>query len=398
MAKLHGRTQRREPTRKAKSTIRTVARGAGAEARTRRAVRAHALPLSRGGGGPCYLSHVIATSIEQIRRWARTACPLSGLYGRVRDLSRPYGRVRDLSCPYGRVRDLSLAIVVVLTGCGRDEDPPHLVRKTIGTDGGLISSHDGVLTIVLQAGALTEATEIEVFPSDEPPRVFGPAYRVRPNVPLEIDAEVTYRRVLPEDPKDTDIAAIRLEDYENENGWWRPLPRLEVDAEHDLVLSLDSELSLYYALLEDSNGPDGNDETDTGGESSSDDSPVTDDSASDTAESTGPVILSHAADIQPIWDAHCLGPGCHEPPSPGNGLVLSEDAYAHIVGVPAFGANRPFIDPGDPDHSYIVNKIEGEQLDPDVNGTGSPMPLAMDPLSDEQVELIRLWIEQGALE
>lgn len=322
----------------------------------------------------CYLSHVIATSIERIR-----------LHGRVRDL---IGRWARASC----------AVVVALTGCGRDEEPPNLVRKTIGTDGGLISSYDGVLTIVLQAGALTEATDIEIFPSDEPPRVFGPAYRVRPNIPLEIDADITYRRVLPEDPEDTDIAAIRLEDYENENGWWRPLPRLEIDEANDSVLSLDSELSLYYALLEDSNGPDGNDETDAGVESSSDDAPATDDSASDTADTTGEVILSHAADIQPIWDEHCLGPGCHEPPSPGNGLVLSEDAYANIVGVPAFGANRPFIDPGDPDHSYIVDKIEGNQLDPDVNGTGSAMPLAMDPLSEAQRELIRLWIEQGALE
>ena len=290
---------------------------------------------------------------------------------------------------------VSCVLAVALAGCGDDPEPAKLVRKAIGTDGGLISSHDGVLTIVIQAGALSETTTIEIFPSDEPPLVFGPAYRVRPNIPLEVDAEIEYRRVLPADPEDTEIAAIRLADYENDNGWWRPLPRIVLDVEHDSVLALDSELSLYYALLEDANGPDDDDSEDDGVESSSDGG-TTEDSGPTTDSTTGPDPISHATDIQPIWTARCLGPGCHEQPSPGGGLVLAGDAYENIVGVFATGANRQLVAPGNPDGSYMVNKLDGSFDDPEVNGSGGPMPLVMDPLSDAELELIRTWIEQGA--
>ena len=109
--------------------------------------------------------------------------------------------------------------------CG-DPDPDDLVRKTIGPRGGLISSYDQVLTIVLQPGALERELEIEVFPSDEPPPIFGPAYRVRPQVELLVDAEITYRRVLPSNPNAATVAAIRLDDYTAEMGHWVPLTRL----------------------------------------------------------------------------------------------------------------------------------------------------------------------------
>jgi hypothetical protein len=292
---------------------------------------------------------------------------------------------------------VSFALGVALSGCGDDAEPPHIVRKSIGPDGGLITSHDGVLTIALLEGALPETTTVEVFPSDEPPLVFGPAYRVRPNVPLAVEAEITYRRVLPEDPEDTAIAAIRLADYEADAGWWRPLPRINLDEEHDAVLALDSELSLYYALLEDANGPDPA-ESDDGMESSSDDESPTEDSGPSTEDdSSGPALVSHAEDIQPIWDARCLGPGCHEEPSPGNGLVLNVDAYTNLVDVFATGANRPLVDPGNPDNSFLVNKLDGSFDDPEVNGSGSRMPLAMDPLTPEELDLVVTWIEQGAM-
>ena len=108
-----------------------------------------------------------------------------------------------------------------LAACG-EEGPADVVRKTIGPQGGLISSHDRVLTIVLQPGALTREVEIEVFPSDEPPAVFGPAYRVRPQVELLVDAEITYRRVLPSNPNAATVGAIRLDDEQRPGGSSRP--------------------------------------------------------------------------------------------------------------------------------------------------------------------------------
>lgn len=133
--------------------------------------------------------------------------------------------------------------------CG-GADPDDLVRKTIGPGGGLVSSHDDVLTIVLQPGALQSEEEIEIFPSDEPPPIFGPAYRVRPDLVLRIDAEIIYRRVLPSDPQTAMVGAIRFDDYGAQMGYWRLQPRLALDAEQQWVIASDDELSLYYGLLE----------------------------------------------------------------------------------------------------------------------------------------------------
>lgn len=144
--------------------------------------------------------------------------------------------------------------LVGLCACG-DPGPANVVRKTLGPGGGLIASHDGVLSIVLLPGALTREVELEVFPSDEPPLVFGPAYRVRPQVELELDAEITYRRVLPSDPDTARVAAIRLDDYTAEMGHWVSLPRLAVIPEQQSVIASDDVLSLYYGLVEDPSAP-----------------------------------------------------------------------------------------------------------------------------------------------
>lgn len=141
-----------------------------------------------------------------------------------------------------------------LAACG-DPGPADAVRRTIGPGGGLIASHDGVLGIVIQPGALTRDVEIEVFPSDEPPPIFGPAYRVRPQVELLVDAEITYRRVLPSNPNAATLAAIRVDDYTAEMGHWVPLPRLALRPEQQSVIAIDDELSLYYGLLEDPSAP-----------------------------------------------------------------------------------------------------------------------------------------------
>jgi hypothetical protein len=151
-------------------------------------------------------------------------------------------------------RGVGRAILIALAGlaapgCGGD-GPANLVRKTIGPDGDIITSHDGVLTIVLLPGALEESVEVEIFPSDEPPRVYGPAYRVRPDIDLAVDAEITYRRVLPSDPNDAAVGAIRVSDYSEGGGNWSELPRLSLDVEDESITATDSELSLYYALLE----------------------------------------------------------------------------------------------------------------------------------------------------
>ncbi|MCB9718767.1 MAG: VCBS repeat-containing protein [Myxococcales bacterium] len=167
-------------------------------------------------------------------------------------------------------------------GLGACGEPTHAdaVRKTIGPEGGLITSHDGVLTIVLLPGALSSEVEVEVFPSDEPPPIFGLTYRVRPDIELMFDAQVSYHRVLPSNPNAATIGAIHLDDYTGEMGYWRPLPRLSLDVEEQLVTATDDELALYYGLLEDADAPP----LPTGG---NDDTPPPDDTTGSESVTTG---------------------------------------------------------------------------------------------------------------
>lgn len=173
-----------------------------------------------------------------------------------------------------------------LSACA-DPDPDHLVRRTIGPQGGQVSSYDDVLTIVLLPGALSHDVEIEVFPSDEPPPIFGPAYRVRPHVELLVDAEVTYRRVLPSNPNAATVAAIGLDDYTAEMGHWVPLPRLALLPEQQSVIAVDDELSLYYGLLEDADAPPLPSDDDGDDVPPGDDGPSTTSTGSGSATETG---------------------------------------------------------------------------------------------------------------
>jgi hypothetical protein len=68
-------------------------------------------------------------------------------------------------------------------------------------------------------------------------------------------------------------------------------------------------------------------------------------------------------------------------------------SYNNIVGVPS--SERPSllrIDPGNPNDSYLLQKIAG------TASVGSRMPRGRAPLSDALIQQVRTWIEQGALD
>jgi hypothetical protein len=99
--------------------------------------------------------------------------------------------------------------------------------------------------------------------------------------------------------------------------------------------------------------------------------------------------VSFAAAIQPLFDTHCAG--CHG--EAGNaGLDLRAGvSHGHLVGVAATESSLARIQPGDPAASWLYRKISAQQ---DV---GSSMPPG-DPLSGADVELVRVWITEGALD
>lgn len=157
--------------------------------------------------------------------------------------------------------------------------------------------------------------------------------------------------------------------------------------------------------------PAGDDTAESGDTLTGTSTPMMTDSGMDSGSTAGtdpdsgsgsPADVSHAEDIQPIWDEHCVT-GCHEPGGEwGMFLDMSGDAYDKIVGVPApqlMSMNH--VEPGDLDTSYLWHKINGTQVA--AGGSGLDMPKArlgeeVTVLTEDQLQLIRDWIAGGAAE
>src|SRR5579862_2760414 len=96
-----------------------------------------------------------------------------------------------------------------------------------------------------------------------------------------------------------------------------------------------------------------------------------------------PAKVDFAADVQPIFREHCIA--CHGPSQQMRGLRLDRrrDAMPNRV-----GANGASIVPGNSAASPLYLKLAGKQ-------PGLRMPPA-GPLSPEQIDTIKTWIDQGA--
>ena len=96
-----------------------------------------------------------------------------------------------------------------------------------------------------------------------------------------------------------------------------------------------------------------------------------------------------------IFSTSCALSGCHLGGSAPLGLDLSEGrARDNLVDVPSAEVPELMrVEPGNPEDSYLVIKLEGSaRLAP---GTGR-MPLGRSPLSPEQIRVVREWIAAGA--
>lgn len=84
---------------------------------------------------------------------------------------------------------------------------------------------------------------------------------------------------------------------------------------------------------------------------------------------------------------------CHTGAAAPLGLALDAGvAYANLVGVTSVEMpSMRRVEPGNPDNSYIVWKIEGRS-----GIVGAQMPRGLPPLSAEQIAAVRGWIQAGA--
>ena len=83
--------------------------------------------------------------------------------------------------------------------------------------------------------------------------------------------------------------------------------------------------------------------------------------------------------VAPIFEERCVH--CHGAELPKGGLSLATGA-----GLIRGGKNGPAVVPGKPEESLLLDMVSGDEPE---------MPQKDKPLSKEQVESLRRWIEQG---
>lgn len=111
----------------------------------------------------------------------------------------------------------------------------------------------------------------------------------------------------------------------------------------------------------------------------------------ETGSALGETTVSYNNDVLPILTrVGCLASACHGGSNPAVQFSLSSYSRMFQPGAGATLEGACPIVPGDPDASYLI-----EKLGPSPR-TGRQMPDRQPPLSDEDFQLIVTWIREGA--
>lgn len=98
------------------------------------------------------------------------------------------------------------------------------------------------------------------------------------------------------------------------------------------------------------------------------------------------------SDVQSIFNSNCTA--CHNASGKDfyGGLDLSGNSFDKIVGVSSTQrSNELLVKKGSADESYLFRKVTGENID------GGIMPNPFNKLNNVQIQKIRTWIKEGAL-
>lgn len=99
------------------------------------------------------------------------------------------------------------------------------------------------------------------------------------------------------------------------------------------------------------------------------------------AAQQGGAKVSYFRQVRPILQRHCQG--CHQPASKQAGLLLTS-----YEGFASGGKSGPSYLTGQPDQSLVLAYLKGDRQ--------PRMPLGSESLPDEQIDLFRRWIAEGA--
>lgn len=122
-----------------------------------------------------------------------------------------------------------------------------------------------------------------------------------------------------------------------------------------------------------------------------------DDDSADGADDGGGEV-SFSRDIAPVFAIKCNL--CHHPNSATEMDLtdpFGEEGFIsrQSIAFRDFGDDQEFlVDPGNPDGSFILTKVDGTELDPHVEG--APMPFETAYLDDTELEAVTDWIDAGA--
>lgn len=111
-----------------------------------------------------------------------------------------------------------------------------------------------------------------------------------------------------------------------------------------------------------------------------------------TPVTSGPTL----AEIQAsVFTPTCATSGCHAGAAPAQGMSLEDgNSFAALVGVSSNQIPAILrVAAGDPDNSYLIQKLEGS-----AGIVGMRMPLVGGPLDPALIADIRQWISEGALQ
>ncbi len=102
-------------------------------------------------------------------------------------------------------------------------------------------------------------------------------------------------------------------------------------------------------------------------------------------EPTATEPVSYYTQVRPVLQAQCQG--CHQPAKSSGAYVMTD--FARLVSGGESGDAA--VVPGTPDESYLISLITP------VDGSAE-MPKGKPPLSTDEIELVRQWIAQGAVD
>lgn len=95
--------------------------------------------------------------------------------------------------------------------------------------------------------------------------------------------------------------------------------------------------------------------------------------------------------VATLFERSCTAAGCHSGPVPQMGMDLTRENY-YATAVDQLSKEVPtqkIIDPGNPDASYMIQKVKGED-----GIVGLPMPMTGDKLTDAEIATIEQWISK----